>query len=147
MPIKYWTKKVGDPEAVIAFLPKPSAVLCEDDLSTEELIVSAWWNTTGRLWKRLLDSDKYTKWMWGKPVWDSNHNSLQHITSPRLLSSSRLISRRHAASTSGLGLSRMCRHHLRADSFFSSVICFFGDLYNLWGGTHSHRHMDQSDSR
>lgn len=68
MPIKYWTKEVEDPEAVIVFLPKPSAVLCVGDLPTEELIVSAQWNTTGRLWKRLLDSDKYTKWMWGKPL-------------------------------------------------------------------------------
>ena len=61
-----------------------------------------------------------------------------------LLWSSLLISERHAASVSGLGLSRTCRHHPRADSVLSTICCFFGDSYNLRGTLHSSRNNQTS---
>jgi len=83
-------------------------------------------------------SAERTAWSWpfrrgelGKPV--TTLITLSRICAACLLRSSLFISERHAAFVSGLGSSRTCRHHLRAEPLLSTHTCRFGDSYNLWG--------------
>lgn len=85
-------------------------------------------------WRTQTAGIKKTEWVilkeqptlnWRKKRWCDFHRL-------RLPWSSLLIRDRHAAAVSGLGLSRTCRHHLRAESPPTSHSCLLVGWYNLW---------------